>query len=100
MLRSDLETKKADLAKAKALLAKKRIRAPFAGLLSEKNISVGDYVTPGQILVSIVDPTQYWIRYQVSEQYLSQMKLGQHLQLHSDVAPRADIQWRSHLYST
>jgi RND family efflux transporter MFP subunit len=48
---------KAQLANAEKQLSNATIRAPFSGVVSEKNVSAGDVVQPGNALFTIVDPS-------------------------------------------
>jgi membrane fusion protein (multidrug efflux system) len=60
---SMLEGARAQLADARARLvsteqqvSKARVRAPFAGVISERQVSVGDVVAPGAPLFTVIDP--------------------------------------------
>jgi membrane fusion protein, multidrug efflux system len=60
---AQLEAARAQLAEAQARLAsaeqqagKIRIRAPFAGVVSERAVSAGDVVSGGNLLFTIIDP--------------------------------------------
>ena len=81
---ADLDTKQAELgvnqaraASARTRLDKTRIRAPFAGVIGLRNVSVGDYVNVGQELVQLVrlDPIELDMR--VPEVVLSSLAVGQ-----------------------
>ena len=43
----------ADLKKARLQLARTRLKAPFDGVVSEKHVDIGQYVTPGQVLATL-----------------------------------------------
>jgi RND family efflux transporter MFP subunit len=60
-----LEAARAQLADAQARLAlaeqqagKTRVRAPFAGVVSLRQVSVGDVVSPGAALFTVIDPAR------------------------------------------
>jgi RND family efflux transporter MFP subunit len=60
-----LEAARAQLADAQARLAvagqqagKTRVRAPFAGVVSERQVSAGDVVAPGAPLFTVIDPAR------------------------------------------
>lgn len=60
-----LEAVRAQLADAQARLAvaqqqagKTRVRAPFAGVVSERQVSAGDVVAPGAPLFTVIDPSR------------------------------------------
>lgn len=52
------------------------VRSPFAGFIGQKYVDLGDYITPGQKLVTVVDPSLFKIQFEVPERYLGQLKLG------------------------
>lgn len=55
---ADLNNAEAQVAGQEAILAKKTIRAPFAGRIGIKNINVGQYLNPGDKIASLqaLDP--------------------------------------------
>lgn len=53
--RSALEAARAGLEKAQIELAKTEVKAPFAGIVNDQSIELGDYVRGGDMLFSIVD---------------------------------------------
>lgn len=59
-----LEQAREALSEARSQLAHTRITAPIAGTVVEKRVDVGDMAAPGQVLVTIYDPSrmQLWAR--------------------------------------
>ncbi len=51
--RAALQSAKAQLERARTDLSRTRIRAPYAGQLLEKNVDIGQYVSPGTVLARI-----------------------------------------------
>ena len=95
--RADLDTtqaahsvNQARAASARTRLDKTRIRAPFAGAIGLRDVSVGDYVNVGQDLVQLVrlDPIELEMR--APEVVLSRLSVGQKVQFGVD-AYRADV---------
>ena len=84
---SQLKVQQAAAALAKAHLEKTEIRAPFDGLIGLRNVSVGDYVSPGIDLVPIesIDPLN--VDFRVPEQFLGQVREGIKLALRFDALP-------------
>ena len=84
---NNLKVAEAAVALAEAKLAKLTIRAPFSGLIGLRSVSVGDYVKEGADMVNIeaVDPLK--VDFRVPEIYLSQVRVGQSLQLTLDAMP-------------
>jgi membrane fusion protein (multidrug efflux system) len=77
----------ATLQLAAAKLAKTEIRAPFAGLIGLRSVSVGDYVKEGADLVNLeaIDPLK--VDFRVPETYLRQVQPGQSLTITLDALP-------------
>ena len=64
------------LASAENQLANALVRAPFAGVISERPVSTGDVVQPGSPLLTLVDPTMLTLEASVAAEYLASMKVG------------------------
>lgn len=60
--RSSLSGAKARLAQAQANLERCRITAPFDGRITQAAVEMGQYVTPGQTLVTLADDTMLEIQ--------------------------------------
>lgn len=82
-----LKVQEALVALAKAKLDKMSVRAPFAGVVGIRNISVGDYVKEGQELINLEDISRLKIDFRLPETYLGQIKPGQRLEVSSDALP-------------
>ena len=68
-------------AKARLSLAEKNIRntlikAPFAGVVSERTVSAGDVVSPGTPLFTIVDPTSLRLEASVPAEAIGSIRVG------------------------
>jgi len=69
-------------ARARVALARKAasdtlVRAPFAGLVAQRMVSTGDYVTKGTKVAQIVRITPLRIELTVPEQFVSEVSVGQ-----------------------
>jgi len=84
---NNLKVAEAAVALAAARLAKTEIRAPFAGLIGLRSVSVGDYVKEGQDMVNLeaVDPLK--VDFRVPEVYLKQVQVGQTMEVTLDALP-------------
>ncbi|RTZ39973.1 efflux RND transporter periplasmic adaptor subunit [Candidimonas sp. SYP-B2681] len=84
---SQLKVQQAAAALAKAHLDKTAIRAPFDGLIGLRNVSVGDYVSPGIDLVTVesIDPLK--VDFRIPEHFLGQVREGIKLALRFDALP-------------
>jgi RND family efflux transporter MFP subunit len=67
---------RARLVSAQEQLAKTTIRAPFAGVVSEREVSAGDVVQPGALLYTVVDPSSMQLEATVPADQLQSLKVG------------------------
>ena len=79
-------------ARARVDLAKKSaadtvVRAPFSGIVAERLVSVGDYVTKGTKIATVVQINPLRVQLTVPEQYLAQVSEGQAVRLTVDAYP-------------
>lgn len=81
---SQLKVQQAAVALARAQLEKTVITAPFDGLIGLRQVSVGDYVSPGSDLVPLesIDPLN--VDFRVPEHYLGQVQVGTRISLRFD----------------
>jgi RND family efflux transporter MFP subunit len=63
------------------------VRAPFAGIVAERLVSTGDYVSRGMKVATVVRIDPVRVELTVPEQYLSQVSAGQRVRLSVDAYP-------------
>jgi multidrug resistance efflux pump len=63
-------------AKADVRLAYAEIHAPIDGLVDVRAARPGEYVTPGQPIVTVVNPDDFWVRADVEETYIERVRPG------------------------
>src|SRR5690606_18814911 len=68
-------------------LADTAVRAPFAGLVAERLVSVGDYVTRGTRVATVVRIDPMRVELTVPEQAVSLVSVGQPVKLTVDAYP-------------
>jgi multidrug efflux system membrane fusion protein len=73
---ADLETARALLTKAVIVKENTKIKAPFKGLIYDQVIEVGDYVSVGDMMFTIVDMDPIELVVFVSERNISRIRLG------------------------
>jgi membrane fusion protein (multidrug efflux system) len=73
---NQVNTLKADLAVLQAQLDKTVIKAPFAGTLGLRMISMGAYVTPATVITTIQQVNQLKIDFSIPEFYAQEIKKG------------------------
>lgn len=86
-LRTQRDSLQAQVDQMNAVIAQKHIYAPWDGRLGLKNVSPGQYVAPGQAIVSIqrIDPIH--ADFSVTESELAQIKPNQPVQAKFDAYP-------------
>lgn len=84
---SKLEVARATTALAEARFQRTRIVAPFAGVVGIRNVSVGDYIKEGEVLVNLEDIATLKVDFRLPELYLQRIRPGQALEVTSDALP-------------
>ncbi len=84
---ADLARGRANLALAKARLAKTVIKAPFDGILGLREVSIGDYVQEGEPLVRLEQVNPMKVDFRVPELFLAELTSDQALSLTVDALP-------------
>jgi len=77
----------ATLRLTEAQLAKTVIRAPFPGLLGLHRISIGEYLQPGEAIVTLDNLDPIKVDFRVPEVFAYQLKVGQRIQMNVDAVP-------------
>ena len=65
----------AQRAKADVRLAYTEIHSPIAGIVDVRAAHPGEVVTPGQPVVTLINPDDLWVRVDVEETYIERVKL-------------------------
>ena len=87
LTRAKLAVDEARLESARTMLGKMELRAPFAGHIGLRNVSVGEFVNVGQDLVTLVQLDPIEADFSVPETLLSRVSRGQKLSLQVDAFP-------------
>jgi HlyD family secretion protein len=66
----------AQSAKAGVRLRYTEIHAPMDGIVDTRAARVGEIVTPGQPIVTLINPDDLWIRADVEEGYIDRVRIG------------------------
>lgn len=85
--RASLDEAKGAIARTQALIAKKSLTAPFDGLLGIRNVNLGQYVNPGEAVVTLTDLSELFVNFTLPEQTLSDVKVGQKVNFTVDAYP-------------
>lgn len=84
---NNLKVAQADAELMEARSSKTTIRAPFAGTIGLRQVSIGDYVKEGQDIVNLESLDPLKVDFRVPELALSLLRDGQTLQLTLDALP-------------
>ena len=81
---ANLKSAKAQVAEQRALVAKKLVRAPFAGRLGIRAVDVGQYVNAGTKLVTLQALDPVYVDFFAPQKSLGRIALGQKIVLKTD----------------
>ncbi len=91
---SDFDSSQAQLTQAsaqteniRAVIAKKTIRAPFAGRLGLRQINLGQVINDGQAIVSLQSLQPIFVNFTLPQQQLAQIHTGLTVRVRSDALP-------------
>ena len=78
---SQLAQMQAAMEEVKALVARKRLTAPFDGLVGIRQINLGQYVNPGAAIVPLQSLDPIFIEFSVPQQHFGSLAVGKKLKL-------------------
>lgn len=84
---TDMKQKQANADAVRAAIAKKVIRAPFAGKLGIRQINVGEYLEAGKFIVSLQSLAPVYADFSLPQQDLARLKTGLDVRVISDTYP-------------
>lgn len=84
---ADLKSKQAQVTQQAAVVAKKAIRAPFAGRLGISSVNPGQYVNSGEKIVTLQSLDSIFIDFSLPQQELSRVSRGQTAVVFIDAYP-------------
>lgn len=84
---AQVEQKQAELENAELQLSYTTIKSPVNGIVSKKNIEVGQFIQMGQPLLSVVDDSTIWVVANFKETQLTKMKTDQEASIKVDAFP-------------
>ena len=79
--RAAASASEAQVNKLQAILDQKQLRAPFGGTAGIPKIDLGQYLSPGTVVVTLQDLDTMRVDFTVPEQQLAQLKIGQTVRL-------------------
>ncbi len=87
-----VEQAKAQLEEAKLQLGYTMIRAPISGQVTGKHVQLGDYVSPGQLLLTIVPLQDVFVTANFKETQLARVRTGQRAVIRADMYGRQQFE--------
>ncbi len=84
---ADLKSKRAQVAQQAAIVAQKSIHAPFSGKLGVSAVNVGQYLTPGNKIVTLQALDPVYVDFYLPQQALVYLSKGQSVKLVTDTYP-------------
>lgn len=88
------DTAAATVERTRALIDQKAIEAPFGGLLGIRQVDVGEYVSPGQPMVSLQQLAPIYVDFPIPEQSLARIAVGQTVEIRVDAFPSENFTGR------
>jgi membrane fusion protein, multidrug efflux system len=72
----DVENLKADIESTKISISKTEIRAPYTGTLGLRNVSLGSYISPAEIVTTLRQVDQLKLEFAIPEKYAKDVSTG------------------------
>jgi HlyD family secretion protein len=84
---AQVDQAEANLARAGAALDHAVVRAPFPGRITVRHREPGESVSPGAPVLTLLDPTDRWVRIYVREDQIGRVQVGLAADIVSDTYP-------------
>ncbi|MBL0942334.1 MAG: efflux RND transporter periplasmic adaptor subunit [Alphaproteobacteria bacterium] len=84
---ADLKSKQAQVAEQAAIVAMKTIRAPLSGRVGIAGVNVGQYLNPGDKIVTLQALDQIYVHFNIPQKALAQIAPEQAVQISVDTYP-------------
>lgn len=85
--RSLLDESRANIARTQAMIDKKRVTAPFDGVLGIRKVNLGQFLQPGEPIVTLTDLSELFVTFTLPEQSRADLASGQTVMLSVDAWP-------------
>ncbi len=89
---AQLAQAQAQIARTRAMIAQKLVRAPFDGVLGIRQVDLGQYVSAGMKLVTLTDLDTLYVDLTLPEGARSQLDIGQKVLVRVDAFPNRDFE--------
>jgi RND family efflux transporter MFP subunit len=88
----ELQKAEAEIKLLRDEISKKKVVAPFSGFVAKEHTQVGEWLSAGSPVVSLVDLSQVRVSVDVPERYIVQIALGSPVQIHMASLPEIRFQ--------
>jgi len=85
---ANLQQLQAQVAEQQAIIAKKTLRAPFAGHLGIRAVNAGQYIAPGTVVVTLQALDPIFLDFFLPQQVLDRVKVGMPVGVRVDTYPQ------------
>lgn len=86
-LEATMKANEARVAAAQARLSDTYIRAPFAGRVGLRRVSLGTLISPGTVITTLDDTSSIKVDFPVPEMHVGQLRTGQSVVAHTSAFP-------------
>jgi membrane fusion protein (multidrug efflux system) len=88
---ADKKQAAANVAKEQQIIEQKTITAPFAGKLGIREVNLGQYINPGDAMVTLQSLNPLYVNFSLPEQDISYLRLGQKVGVKVDSYPGTEF---------
>ena len=82
-----VDISEAQVSVAKAALSKKRIYAPFSGVLGIRQVDIGEFIAPGSTVVTLLSLDQLYLDFTLPERYFNDLVADQDIRFQVKTYP-------------
>jgi HlyD family secretion protein len=80
--KTSVEKADADIQSVQSVIDQLVVYAPVASQVYQRNVEPGEYVSPGVPLVTLIDLADVWIHFDLREDLVKGLKVGDHFDVH------------------
>lgn len=91
---ADDKQMEARVGEIRAAIQRKRITAPFSGILGIRQVNLGQYLSSGDPIVQLQSLNPIYVNFDVPQQATSQMRIGREVRITTDDLPGVEFNGR------
>jgi membrane fusion protein, multidrug efflux system len=85
---AEYEAASAKVTEKEALIAQKRMVAPFAGVVDFYHKQAGDFVAMGESIITLHQPSPLWVEFELPSEFLASIAVGQKVAIQTPSHPK------------